>query len=209
MIEQPQTAFERPTPKRVSTTVAEPSLDDLTAAAFAARPDLRAAEFAIAAATKRAKWERVRIGALSALLNLRNGAGNGFAPRPGLAAELPIFNRNQGGIGRADVDVQRAVWQFLATRQRVALDVAEAYHQRKQALETLKIWRQQTLPAAMENRRLADRAFQTGEQSFLIVLEADRRLVEIRMREAELNADAQRAAIQLERAVGRTFDAKT
>lgn len=208
MIEQPETTFERPALEPALPTGGEPSLENLTAAAVASRPDVRAAEFSIAAATKRAKWERSRIGALSALLNFKNGAGVGFAPRPGLVAELPVFNRNQGGIGRADAEVQRAAWQFLVTRQRIALDVAEAFNQRKQALETLKIWQQQTIPAATENLRLAERAFQTGDQSFLVVLEADRRLVDIRMREAELKADARRAEIQLERAVGRTYDAK-
>jgi cobalt-zinc-cadmium efflux system outer membrane protein len=204
MIEQPEVDFVETPP--ASPVANDPSLEELTKAAFAARPDVRAAEFAIDGAAKRAKWERSRIGSLAALLNLRNTAGVGFAPRPGFAAEVPIFNRNQGGIGRADAEVERAAWLYVTTRQRVALDVSDAFNQRRQARETLAVWRQGTLPLARENRRLAEKAFSSGDQSFLVVLEADRRLVEVNLREAELRADLRRAEIQLDRAVGRTVN---
>lgn len=184
------------------------SLDELLNAAFAARPDLRAAELAIESATKRAQWEHSRIVTLAGLLNIKQGEGLGFSPRPGLLAELPIFNRNQGGLARADAEVARAAWQFLATRQRIAGEVQEAFNQLEQARMTLAYWRTQTMPLATENARLAERAFTKGDQSYLFVLDAARRVVEVRQREVELQADAQRAKAQLERSLGRKFDAK-
>ena len=184
------------------------SFDDLLKAAFDARPDLRAAELAIEAATKRAQWEHSRIVTLAGLLNFKQGEGLGFSPRPGVLAELPIFNRNQGGLARADAEVARAAWQFLATRQRVASEVQEAFNQLAQAREALTYWRAQTMPLAEENRRLAERAFNKGDQSFLFVLDATRRVVEVRQREVELLADAQRAKAQLDRSLGRKSDAK-
>jgi outer membrane protein, heavy metal efflux system len=184
------------------------SLDELLKAAFDARPDLRAAELAIESATKRAQWEHSRIVTLAGLLNIKQGDGLGFSPRPGVLAELPIFNRNQGGIARADAEVARAAWQFLATRQRIASEVQEAFNQLAQARETLTSWRAQTMPLAEENMRLAERAFNKGDQSFLFVLDATRRVVEVRQREVELLADAQRARAQLDRSLGRKSDAK-
>lgn len=184
------------------------SLDELLKAAFDARPDLRAAELAIESATKRAQWEHSRIGALSGLLNIKQGEDLGFSPRPGVLTELPIFNRNQGGIARADAEVARAAWQYLATRQRIATEVQEAFNQLAQARETLTYWRAQTMPLAEENMRLAERAFNKGDQSFLFVLDATRRVVEVRQREVELLADAQRAKVQLDRSLGRKSDAK-
>ena len=113
------------------------SFDEVLQAALTARPELRAAEIAIETAAKRAKWEHSRWTTLAGLLNLKQGEGVGFAPRPGIVAELPIFNRNQGGIARADAEVERASWQYLATRQRIANEVKDAFNQYWQARETL------------------------------------------------------------------------
>ncbi|MBS1806611.1 MAG: TolC family protein [Acidobacteria bacterium] len=182
------------------------SLDEMRKLALASRPDLRAAELAMEAAAKRAKWEQSRIAALAGLLNLKQGEGVPFAPRPGLLAELPIFNRNQGGIARADAEVERAAWQYLAVQQRIAGEVQEAFQQAQQARESLTVWQTQVMPQAAENARLSERAFNQGDQSYLYVLDAVRRVVDVRVREAELRADLQRAAAQLARSIGQKVE---
>lgn len=190
----------------------EPANDtDLPAlwqAAFAARPDLRAAGLAIEAAAARAQWEHSRVATLAGLLNLKQGEGVPFAPRPGFLAELPVFNRNQGGKARADADIERAAWQYLAVKQRIAQETQEAFDQQTQARAALAQWRNQVIPQAEANARLAERVFAQGDQSYLFVLDAARRLVDVRQRELELWSDTQRAAIQLDRALGRKLDAK-
>ncbi|MCI0390884.1 MAG: TolC family protein [Acidobacteria bacterium] len=183
-------------------------IDEMLRTAYESRPDLRAAGLAIEVAAKRARWERSRIATLAALLNIKQGEGLGFSPRPGLAAELPVFNRNQGGISRADAEVERATWQYLAVRQRITLEVQEAYNQLVQSLEALSFWRGQIIPQAEESVRLSNKAFTSGDQSYLFVLDATRRFVEVRGREAELRADVRRAVAQLDRSIGRKFDAK-
>ncbi|HEX4946164.1 MAG TPA: TolC family protein [Blastocatellia bacterium] len=186
--------------------------DDLFKLAIASRPDLRAAELAIEAATKRAKWEHSRVMTLAGLLNLKQGEGVPFAPRPGVLLELPIFNRNQGGIARGDAEVERAAWQFFAVRQRIAGEVQEAFDQYQQARASLTVWQAQVMPQAAENARLSERAFNRGDQSYLFVLDALRRVVDVRGREAELRTEMQRAAAQLDRAIGqkswRNFNVK-
>lgn len=184
------------------------ALDQLLKTAYEARPDHRAAGLAIEAAAKRARWERSRIVMLAGLLNIKQGEGLGFSPRPGVVADLPIFNRNQGGIARADAEVQRASWQFLAVRQRITLEVQEAFNQYQQAREALTLWRDQTLPLAEENARLAERSFSKGDQSYLFVLDSLRRLVDVHVREAELQAEVRRSIAQLDRSIGRKFNAK-
>jgi len=176
--------------------------EELLKIAIASRPDWRAAELAIEAATKRAKWEHSRIMTLAGLLNLKQGEGVPFALRPGALIELPIFNRNQGGIARSDAEVERAAWQFLAVRQRIAGEVQEAFDQYQQARVSLTTWQTQVMPQAAENARLSERAFNRGDQSYLFVLDAVRRVVDVRVREAELRIEMQRAAAQLDRAVG-------
>lgn len=182
------------------------SLEEMRKLAFASRPDLRAAELAMEAAAKRAKWEQSRITTLAGLLNLKQGEGVPFAPRPGLLAELPIFNRNQGGIARADAEVERAAWQYLAVQQRIAGEVQEAFHLQQQARESLTVWQTQVMPQAAENARLSERAFNKGDQSYLFVLDAVRRVVDVRVREVELRADLQRAAAQLARSIGQKVE---
>ncbi|NOT62171.1 MAG: TolC family protein [Acidobacteria bacterium] len=173
-------------------------------AAAATRPELQAAALAIESAAARAKWEHSRLVTLAGLLNLKQGEGVPFSPRPGILAELPVFNRNQGGIARADAEVERAAWQFLAVRQRIAGETREAWNQYEQAQAALAQWQTQTLPLAEENVRLAERVFAKGDQSFLFVLDATRQFVEVRQRVAELQTDLRRALIQLDRSAGQS-----
>ncbi|MBI5515014.1 MAG: TolC family protein [Deltaproteobacteria bacterium] len=178
----------------------------LVATALAARPDVRAAELALEAAGARAGWERSRVFAVA----LR---ADGFAPsasanvteyagRIGPQLTLPIFNQNQGGVGRAEAEAERAAWRIVAVRQQVITEVTAARAQLAQARAALGPWRADVLPAAEEVVRGATQAFAQGEVSYLVVLDATRRLLDARLREAELLADVRRAAAQLDRSTG-------
>lgn len=178
-------------------------LSDLVKQAFAARPDLRAAELAIEAAGKRAKWERSRIFSISAILDANAKGTKGFEAGPGVQAELPIFNRNKGGITRAEVEIERASRQYVAARHRIALEVQEAYRQVLQTRETLGALRGHILPQIEEDIRIAQKAYAAGDVAYLFVLETSRRLYEARLQDADASAAFRRATAQLERAVGR------
>ena len=195
------------TDEQVTATAAK-SFEEILQAALSARPELRAAEIAIETAAKRAQWEHSRLVTLAGLLNLKQGEGVGFSPRPGIVAELPIFNRNQGGIARADAEVERASWLYLAARQRIANEVRDAFNQYWQARETLAQWQTNILPPAETNVQLSEAAFKSGDQSYLFVLDALRRRTEIQAREVDLQAELRRAIVQLDRSIGRKFDAK-
>lgn len=186
--------------------VAGDALDALLADAFAHRPDLRAAELAIEAAAARAKWERSRLFSLAALLSIKRGEGLGFSPRPGFSAELPIFHRNQGGIARADADVARASKQYLSVKEQIAAEVREAFVQYQQAREALAVYRARLLPQTQAAVALAEQSYRRGEQPYLFVLETSRQAVDARLREAELQADIERATAQLTRSIGRKHD---
>jgi cobalt-zinc-cadmium efflux system outer membrane protein len=183
-------------------------VDELVKQALAARPDLRAAEIAIEAAGKRAKWERSRIFAISAVLDANAQGKKGFEAGPGVAVELPIFNRNKGGITRAEAEIERAAHQYVAVRHRIALEVEEAYTQLLEARQSLESWRGQILPRINEDIRISERAYAAGEAPYLFVLETSRRLTDARLREAEAGAALLRATAQLERAVGRKISEK-
>ncbi len=203
-----QSANVRLSAASATTPATDPSqtLDELIKQAFEARPELKAAELAVETAGQRARWERSRILALSAIAKeYGRGAApnNGFEQGPGVQIELPIFNRNQGGVSRAEAEIERAAKQFIAARQRVAVEVREAYTQLTQAREASELWRERVLPAIAEEIRRADVAYRAGDVSYLFVLETTRRLTDARLREPELQAAEARALAQLERSVGR------
>lgn len=184
---------------------ADPSqtLDELIKQAFEARPELKAAELAIEAAGQRAKWERSRILTVSAIAKEYGRNNGGFEQGPGVLIELPIFNRNQGGVSRAEAEIERSAKQFIAARQSVAVEVREAYTQLAQAREARELWRTRVLPAITEDIRRADIAYRAGDVAYLFVLETNRRLTDARLREPELQAAEARALIALERSIGR------
>ncbi len=182
--------------------------DALVTAALAARPDLRAAELAIEAAAKRAKWEASKVATLSGILDMNGSGKKGFEAGPGIAAELPIFHQNKGGKSRAAAEVERAARQFLAVRERILLDVAQSYAEVAQARGSLDALRQSVLPDAIETVKVADLAYRAGEQSYLFVLSAGQRLADTRLAEAEALANLRRATARLERALGRKHDFK-
>ena len=171
--------------------------------ALASRPDVRAAELAIEAAGARARWERSRVITLIGLLDA-NGAGlEGFESGPGFSVDLPIFNRNQGGIARATVEIKRASYLYAAARARVAAEVRSAAVRVNQARQALDAWTAEIVPSLETERRQAESAYEAGEVALFAVLDVSRRLVDSRMRQLDAEADLYRSRISLERALGR------
>jgi len=179
-----------------------PEASDLLEKALAARPDLRAAELAITAAAKRARWERSRYFVVAGQLSSKGIGSNGILTGPGLGAELPLFNRNQGLIARADADVEVASRQYLNLKQRVAFEVYEARRLLIQAQDVLVRLREQVLPPLQQTAALAERQYQKGDVAYLFVLEQSRGLVDVELRIADAEAAVRRSRAQLERSVG-------
>jgi cobalt-zinc-cadmium efflux system outer membrane protein len=177
-------------------------VSDLLEKAMAARPDLRAAELGVAAATKRAHWERSRILWLTAQLSSKGVGSNGILTGPGISFEIPVFNRNQGFIARADADVEVASRTYLAVKQRVALEVVEAREQLVQAQDALKRLREHVLAPLERAVTVAENQHKTGDVAFLFVLEQTRGVVDTQVRVVDAETAARRAQAQLERSVG-------
>ena len=184
------------------TPLPQPSLPELLQAAFASRPDLRAAELAIEAAGKRIGWERTRILNLAAVLDA-NGAGKeGFEMGPGAQIEIPLFNWNNGKIARAQAHLQQAARQYLVVKHRLALEVHEAQTGYLAAQQAITLCRSEWLPTAITAAEQAQKAYAAGEVSYLFVLETNRRLLDAQGRAAEATAELHRAEARLKHSVG-------
>jgi len=172
--------------------------------ALASRPDVRAAEIGIEAAAQRARWERSRVVTLIGLLDANGKGEEGFEMGPGVTLDLPIFSRNQGAIGRADVEVERASRQYAAVRAQVAADVRSATVRVQQSEQALGAWRDEIVPSLEIEQRQSESAYQAGEIPLFTLLDVSRRLVDGRTRLLDAEADLQRATIALERSIGRS-----
>jgi cobalt-zinc-cadmium efflux system outer membrane protein len=139
---------------------------------------------------------------LAAQLSSKEVGANGVLTGPGISLEVPIFNRNQGLIARADAEVEIASLQYLALKQRVALEVAEAREQLVQAQDVLRKLRDEVLPPLQRAGALAEDQYKKGEVAYLFVLEQTRGLIDAQLRIVDAEAAIRRAQAQLERSVG-------
>ena len=170
--------------------------------ALASRPDVRAAELTIEAATARARWEDSRVVALIAVLDANGRGTQGFEMGPGLNGEIPIFNRNQGGKARAAADIERASRLYAAARAQVIADVRSAGVRVSQAQQALEAWAGDIVPSLETELRQAASAYNAGETPLFTVLDVSRRLVDSRMRQLDAEANLFRTRIALDRAIG-------
>jgi cobalt-zinc-cadmium efflux system outer membrane protein len=171
--------------------------------ALASRPDVRAAELTIEAATARARWERSRVLALIGILDANGEGKEGFEMGPGVTADIPLFNRNQGGVSRGTAEIERASRLYAAARAQVIHDVRSAGVRVNQAQQALDAWTSDIVPSLEIEQRQAESAYKAGEIPLLNVLDVSRRLVDGRMRQLDAEADVFRARIALDRAIGR------
>jgi cobalt-zinc-cadmium efflux system outer membrane protein len=172
--------------------------------ALASRPDVRAAEIGIEAAAGRARWERSRVLALIGILDANGSGEEGFELGPGVGLDLPIFWRNQGAIGRADAEIERASRQYAAVRAHVIADVRSATVRVQQAQQAIAAWQNEIVPSLEIEQRQAESAYEAGETPLLTLLDVSRRLVEGRTQLLDAEADLQRATIALEQSIGRS-----
>lgn len=178
---------------------------DLERVAMASRPDVRAAELAIEAAGERVGLERSRIVQLVGRLDAKPVGTKGGPPLvwpPGFVADIPIFNQNDGGRGRAGAELERASWSYLVVRQQVVTDVRIAREELVMALGSREPWTTTIVPLQEKNVAAAMHAYESGAEPYLVVLDATRRLVDAKLRELELGLDVSRARARLDRAVG-------
>jgi cobalt-zinc-cadmium efflux system outer membrane protein len=165
------------------------------------RPDIRAQVFAMQAAAARAGWEKAQVAQLTLAADIQWNQTEGGV-RVGAAAEVPIFNQNQGGVGRAEADIEIARQRLIATRLQVAYDVLSAVETLQQTRSSLRRYARDVIPPLDGALEAARQRYELGDDTYLVVLDALRRLGRARLRHAELEAEAHRAYADLERAMG-------
>ena len=170
--------------------------------AWASRPDLQAAQWVVNTAvqrTKLSKWQWLRIDTVADA----NGKGEkGFEIGPGFRFDIPIFNRNQGGVMRAQAELTQAQHNLDAIHDQIVKEVRTAAAQWIQANQQLAILQREVVPSLHEARHIAERGFENGGTDYLLVLQTTTQYVDARSRVLDQIAALRRARAELERSIG-------
>jgi hypothetical protein len=185
------------------------SLNELVKQALEARPEVKAGELAIEAAVcarqvgtlahPRRFGHRQRVWDAA-----RTASSKGLACRSSCRSST-----QQGGISRAEAEIERAAKQLIAARQRIVAEVREAYIQLVQCARSASSLAHAPV-ASRSNKTSASLKSPTARATWptSFVLETARRYSDEALREAEFQAATGRALAQLERSVGRRLIAK-
>jgi cobalt-zinc-cadmium efflux system outer membrane protein len=180
----------------------EYNVDTLTQEARGSRPDALAAAEAVAAAEARLRFAKLGWVRLLGIADATSGRRS-HVLGPALRFTVPLFNRNQGGIARAEAELDRAVRNQQTVDYQIILDVQRSYLQYRQACAELDVLMTKVRPEVEAAIRRAQAAYKEGNVTIFIVLETTRQLLDNYLREAVLHGDLRRFWAELERSVGR------
>ena len=170
--------------------------------ALAARPDLRAAEIAIEAAGEKLGWEKSKILNLTGVLDANSQGKEGFEMGPGLGVEIPLFNWNNAGRTRAEVEMKQAASHYSALSQKIVSDVLQVYNDYQSAREVFKLYQEVIVPKAVSASQNAENVYRLGESSYIEFLEFKRQMLIARLAEAEAREEIRRLLANLQFCVG-------
>ncbi len=182
---------------------AEPDSDALVDEAVRTRPDAVAAQVATEAAAERLRIAKLGWIRVLGILDATSGRKTGHEFSPALRITLPIFNRNQGLIARAEAELEQMSRRRQSVCNQIVLDVRLAHTRYRQSSAELDVLRKTIRPEVDASIRRTQKAYEDGNVPLLIALEANRQLIDTLGREAMLKADQRRAWVELERSVGR------
>lgn len=150
------------------------NLEDFQAKAMQSRPDLRAAQQGVTAANSQYALQKA-IGKrdVTAQINYTHVADVSTASLFG-QIQLPIFDRNQGEIARAQYAINQARETQQSTNNQVLTDVRDAYESVRSNDEIVSLYRSGYLDEAQQDRDISEYAYRRGAASLLDFLDAER-----------------------------------
>jgi cobalt-zinc-cadmium efflux system outer membrane protein len=178
------------------------NLEDFQLKALQTRPDLRAAQQGVTAATSQYELQRA-IGKQDVTVQGNYSHVNGINAASFYGSiPLAIFNRNQGEIARARFAITQAEEQEKATSGQTLTDVRDAYEGWRVSDKIVQLYRSGYLDVAQKDRDIAEYAYQRGAVSLLDFLDAERGYRATQLAYRQALASYLLALEQLRQAVG-------
>ncbi|MDE3108672.1 MAG: TolC family protein [Acidobacteriota bacterium] len=178
------------------------NLEDFQAKALATRPDLRAAQRSVTAAQSQYELAKAQGKKdVTAQMNYTHVSAANTASIFG-QIQIPIFDRNQGEIARANYAIAQAQQQKQATSNQVLTDVRDAYESVQSNNQVIQLYQSGYLDESKQDLDISEYAYRRGAASLLDFLDAERsyRTTELGYRQAL--ASYLTAVEQLREAVG-------
>lgn len=184
----------------------KPDVDLLVVQALVDRPDMAAAHAAVAAAEERLRLQKLVWFRFLGIADATSSPRNGHQLGPAFRVTVPLFNLNQGAIGRAEAEVAQAVRRRNTLHNQIILELRQSHVRYEQASAEWKILQTKIRPEVEAAIRRAESAYRAGDTSYVVALETTRQLIDSRFREVQLSADLRRNWADLERNVGRRIN---
>ena len=178
------------------------NLEDFQLKALQNRPDLRAAQQGVTAASSQYELQRA-IGKQDVTVQGNYSHVNGINAASFYGSiPLPIFNRNQGEIARTRFAITQAQELEKATNSQALTDVRDAYEGLRVSDRIVQLYRSGYLDVAQKDRDIAEYAYQRGAVSLLDFLDAERSYRATQLAYRQTLASYLLALEQLRQAVG-------
>jgi outer membrane protein, heavy metal efflux system len=150
------------------------NLEDLQLKALQNRPDYRAAQQGVTAASSQYDLQKA-IGKQDVTVQGNYSHVNGINTATFYGSvPLPIFNRNQGEIARTRFAITQAQEQEKAANGQVMTDVRDAYEGLRVNDRVIQLYRSGYLDVAQKDRDISEYAYKRGAVSLLDFLDAER-----------------------------------
>lgn len=120
----------------------------------------------------------------------------------GLSVPIPLFVRNQAGMGAARAAVRRAEALQAATGSALEHDIVTAWARWEASREELAVFDDEILKQVEENLRLLQASLEAGKSNLLGVVIVQRRLVDTRREYLDALAASGAAEAELDRLLG-------
>lgn len=193
----------------LTTGATVPSLDAALQEALSNRGDYGAARLSIAQfEAEREAAARLRLPTPTVSGGLKRsdvGAATAAGYQFSVDVSVPLFSRGQAAVALADARRAQAEAEAESWRTRIEADVRAAHAALAIQQERAARYRRAAADLAEPLAEIGRIAYQEGELGILELLDAERQALDARLRITDLAAAARRAAIELDRAIGREF----
>jgi len=198
--------FERAVRVDVSSRLQVPATDlnlmQLKETALVHRPEIKVAEAEMALAQSSIKLERSRAkGEVTPYAGYKR-VGRDNTVLAGVTVPLPIGNRNQSGIARAEAEQKVVETNVNLVRNRTLAEVDAAYRAYETAREQVRAYEAGLLKQADESREIQFAAYQEGATELITLIEAQKTRTEVRANYYRAIFDYYTSIFQLELATG-------
>ena len=181
------------------------SLEELQAKALQQRPDLAAA----LREEQRADTETLRQRAIRSPNVTVGGGYKRDGPFNsvvfGVTVPLKIFNRNEGGLARAEAELARARNQAALTRTALLLDIQKAFNAVNINQQRVRYIEEEYLDKSEESREIVTASYRLGEANLIDLLDAERVYRETRRIHNQALYEYRISLYELGAAVGEKF----